>query len=388
LATRALAVWLDEARRAGCRVHHATLVPLLQLATTTRELKSAVVPVLDSRGRWLAGANPAWSWVAETGTPGSAETDADEWSRLPTERRTLVLRDLRAVDPVRARALLESTWSSDPAPARVELLRALSVGISDDDEPFLEQALDDRAASVREVAWVLLDRLPESRRARRLGNLLEPLVSVSGMVRKKAHVDLPAAPDAAAVRDGLGKAPKGRSQRGLWLQRLASGASFDVWTRATGLDPETIVRTLDDADALAGLRSAAVGRQDVTWSRALLERGWDPLLARWLPADELADLMLSRIAQVKTVSDLTSAARIAPGPWPADVSAKVVARLGRIERPKPYSTELADVLAGRLHPSVAPQVQRLAATDDGTVAALQQLSQYLALVPTITEAFR
>jgi len=50
--------------------------------------------------------------------------------------------------------------------------------------------------------------------------------------------------------------------------------------------------------------------------------------------------------------------------------------------------ELVEVLAGRLHPSVAAQVQRLAAAEDGTVTPLQQLSQYLALVPTLTEAFR
>jgi hypothetical protein len=388
LTPRAVEVWLTEAAGSRVRVHHATLPALLDLATATRQLRAAVVPVVDRRGVWLAGLNPAWEWVAQAGSTPATLVDEREWAALPTDARATHVRQLRAADPGRGRDLVASTWGSDSAGARTDLLRALGVGLGADDEPFLEQALDDRAAGVREVAYLLLDRLPDSARAHRLGDLLEPLVSTTGLVRKKVHVELPSAPDETAVRDGLGKAPKGRSQRGLWMQRIAAGAPLDVWTRTTGTDPATIVHTLDDRDALAGLRDAASARRDATWCRAFLDLGWDPVLARCLPADELVDRMLARVAEVKNLGELTAALRVAPGPWPARASEKILARLSRIERPRLHLVELVDVLAGNLHPSTAPEVRRLAATEDGTVAPLQQLSQFLSLVPTLTEAFR
>jgi hypothetical protein len=364
-----------------------SLVALLEAGTTQRALRPAVAAVIDERGRWLASLHPDWSWALAPGAPEAADADDAAWARLPTDRRAVQLRAVRGVDAARGLRLLESTWSTDDAAARAELLRALGVGLSLDDEAFLERALDDRAAGVREVAWLLLDRLPESARAARLGRLLQELLGVSGVVRKKVHVELPSDPDPSAVRDGLGKAPRGRSQRGLWLQRLAAGAPLDVWTRGTGLDPETVARTLDDDDALLGLRAAAVGRGDATWCRALLARAWDPTLARCLPDEELRRLMIDRLAQVKSLSELVGVARLAPGPWSPDVSAKVVARLGRVERPRSQLVELVDVLADRLHPDSAAAVQRLTATED-TGVPLHQLSQFLTLVPTITEAFR
>jgi len=391
LAPYTLSTWLRAADDHGLRVHHPVLVPLLEKATAVAELRPAVRSVLDSRGAWLAAANPAWSWAA-TDLSASTETalaaiDQREWAQLPTLERVVLVRRLRAQDPGAARALIESTWSSDPAPARAELIGALGVGLSLDDEAFLERALDDRAAGVREAAYRLLDALPGSARAGRLGQLLTPLVSVSGLVRRRVRVELPTTPTAAAVRDGLVPAPPGRSARGFWLQRLAAGAPFTSWTEATQLDPPTVVRTLDDADALAGLRTAAVARRDPTWARALLDLTWDTALARCLPGDEVADRMLARVDGVKTVPDLTAALQLSPGPWDERASSRIVARLARLERPPHVLGELVVVLAGALHPSAAPALARLVPADAGPNDPLHQLVQHLSLVPTITEAF-
>ena len=82
--------------------------------------------------------------------------------------------------PDLARTLVASTWSSDPARVRTDVLRALTVGLAPDDEPLLEAALDDRAGGVRDVATELLDRLPGSARAGRMGARLASLLSTSG----------------------------------------------------------------------------------------------------------------------------------------------------------------------------------------------------------------
>ena len=385
LAPYSLLVWLRTARATGRRAHHQALVPLLERASTTALLRPAVVPVLDHRGTWLAAQNPAWAWAAAGGDPAERADDGD-WELLPTLDRAVRLRRVRARDPEGGRALLESTWRQDAAVVRSELLACLEVGLSPADEPLLERALDDRAQGVRETAYRLLDRLPESRRARRLGDVLAPLLSTSGLVRT-IHVELPTRPTKEAVRDGLTAAPRGRSERGFWLQRLAAGAPFETWTRATGLDAATIVGTLGDADALAGLQGSAVGRRDATWARALLDRVWDPGLARCLPAEEVAQHMLARIERVQDVPELVSALRLAPGPWPERTSARIVTRLARLDRHPHHLPDLVATLAEGLHPATAGAVQRLAATGAGPTDPFHQLAQHLSLVPTITEAF-
>lgn len=408
LAPRAIEAWLREAARHGVRAHHATLVPLLQLATRTRELREPLLPVLDRRGAWLAAANPAWRWAVRTADPtagsvldpvdgptsgpvGASTSDAADpisWARLPTDRRAVQLRVLRATEPATARALVESTWQTDPAPAREALLGALEVGLSLDDEPLLERALDDRSAGVREVAWRLLDGLPGSARARRLGELLVPLLSTTGLLRRRVHVELPSRPTPAGVRDGLGKAPPGRSERGLWLQRIAAGAPLEIWTGVTGLDSRTVATTIEDQSAVDGLRAATVARRDATWARALLARDWDPQLVRCLPSEEITSRVLSRLASVTTAPELVSALRLAPAPWPRDVSAAAVGRLASVQRAPHHLPDLLGVLADGLHPDAAPAVARLAATGDGRRDdSLLQLAQYLSFVPTLAEAF-
>lgn len=388
LTPLALGVWLREAARAGVRVHHASLVPLLTAATAAPELREAVVPVLDSRGSWLSSRNPVWSWV-HAASPESEAVAAGDWASAPTERRAALLRSLRRTDPARARDLLDATWATDPAAARAELLATLEAGLSLDDEPLLERALDDRAAGVREVAHRLLDQLPGSARATRLAGVLGGLLSTSGVVRKKVHLELPQEPDAAAVRDGLGPAPKGRSQRGLWMERIAAGAPLETWTEVTGVDPAGVVRSLEDPDALRGLRSAVLGRRDADWARALLDVGWDGALMGLLPPDDAARRVLDRLEQVTTLHELAATLRLLPAPWSAEASARVVKRLTKLDPSAPGTADLVTVLALGLHPTAAPAVQRLAASSEGgRLTPLQHLVQYLSLVPTITEAFR
>ncbi|WP_034723140.1 DUF5691 domain-containing protein, partial [Intrasporangium chromatireducens] len=123
----------------------------------------------------------------------------------------------RRSSPASGRALVESTWDRDSAGARRAHLEALRVGLGPDDEELLERALDDRAASVREVASALLDALPGSARAARMADRLRPLLHQRGVRKRGLEVSLPDEPDAAGWRDGLTAPPRGRSARGWWL---------------------------------------------------------------------------------------------------------------------------------------------------------------------------
>ncbi|GAA5156496.1 hypothetical protein GCM10023340_44540 [Nocardioides marinquilinus] len=385
-----LGVWARAAGRAGVRAHHGALVALLESATADRELRDVVRPVLDERGTWLATQNPAWRWAArDAPAPATPEvTDAD-WSRSPTARRVATLTTVRAVDPARGRDLLGLTWSGDAAPARADLLGALAPGLSADDEPLLEAALDDRSARVRDVARGLLDLLPGSARAARLGALLAPLVSVEGRGRRaRVVVDLPGQPGPAGERDGLGRGPRGRSQRGWWLEVAVRGAPLEVWTTATGLDRAAVVGRLDEPVASTALRLTTLRRRDPDWARAHLEHAWDAALAAVLPAEERTTLAAARVRACASATELTGLLALVDGPWSETLSLDAVTRLAALPPTVADPGALTLLLATRLHPAARPALERLVGRGDALSRPLAGVVQHLALVPTIEESFQ
>lgn len=378
-----LAVWCRAAEQAGVRVHHAALVPLLEVATGEGDLRDVVRPVLDERGRWLAAQRKEWAWALGA-APDERVPEVEGWALLPTAARVAMLRTVRRTDPGAGLALLGSTWSSDPATARVDLLGALRVGIGLADEPFLEAALNDRSTKVREVARAVLDHLPASRRGARMAAVLAPLVSSRW---RKASVELPLSPDPAAVRDGLVSGPRGVSQRAWWLGVLTRGAPLSVWTDATGMKPERIVATLEEPAALLALRETALARGDVEWARAFVAHGWEPRLLRLLPADERAGVLTSRISATRQRVELVEVVRHLAGPWSEAVSSQVLHQLVKLPDAAVDDVLLARVLATRLHPASRPLVERYAARDTPLHDPLHRAAHYLSLVPTIEESF-
>jgi hypothetical protein len=63
--------------------------------------------------------------------------------------------------------MLEAVWKEEKADERTRFLNTFEFGLSMDDEPFLDAALDDRAQDVRQAAIELLGMLPESRYVQR-----------------------------------------------------------------------------------------------------------------------------------------------------------------------------------------------------------------------------
>lgn len=389
LATPALIRWLRVAAERERRVPATELPALLTAATKTTELQPLVAAVADARGRWLAAANPAWAWLDRPVAGPTGMPTPEEWATMPTADRVNLLYLLRRTDPATARALVESTWTTESARDRPLLLGALQVGLSPDDEELLERALDDRAGGVREAAQKLLDRLPGSARAGRMADRLRPLVRLSGLLRRSLEIDLPATPDAAAVRDGLGKKPRNwSSERGYWLAQLAGGAPLELWTEITGRSVLDTWRMLHDAsqDARAGVMRAAMARHDVTWLRAMIASGGrSSVLLKHLPPAEAAELAVSHLAAVPTY-DLAPTLVALAVPWSRRLAEAV---LDRIAADKDQAGALAAVLpllADRLPAEVLPRVQRWARAE-GAPRALSDLAQYLSFVPAIPEAF-
>lgn len=398
---RLLEHWAAECARAGRRIPHR-LLPAVLDAATGEPARTTVAAVVDRRGQWLAAQNPDWAWAVEQTRPAesveSVESvdsveglDPDAWARLRSAERLEVLALLRLQDPAAARALLLTTWDSDSAKDRRAHLAALRPGLGPDDEDLLESALDDRAAAVRDLAAELLDGLPTSRRARRMAARLAPLVRGSGLLRKAIEVELPDEPDAAAVRDGLGKAPAGRSQRGWWLQRMVAGAPYDVW----GHPADQVVSRLVDTDAIAGLRQATALRRAPDWAQALLDRGADTgldiELLTALPLRERTAWVAGRVAHTKRPGQIATMLQTLPPPWSPQLSALVVQRLKDDAQLGPWLGQLVPVLADGLHPDAVASLQawrERARLEPALDRALGRLVQSHSIRRTITEAFQ
>lgn len=383
-------VWLDAAEARGHRAPHHLLPELLDLASAKEQLRPGVRLVADARGAWLAAANPAWRWAAsetEPATDGPDPADAEAWARRPTDVRAQQVTQLRGSDPAAARALVESTWASDSAGDRSTLLSALRTALGPDDEALLELALDDRSTKVREVAVSLLDGLPTSARAARMAARLRPLLQTKGLLRKALEVELPVDPDPAGVRDGLTRPKRVGSVRGWWLQRLAAAAPLEVWTDAARSDPEGAWRMVTEQDARVGIVEAVLARGDTEWAAAIVADVWHPGLLALVPAEKLDAAATSQLSRA-TAAQVVTVIGAVPGPWGPAFSRAVLKRLAAEKDPTMLISQLAIRLATDLDPVSRPALDKWAAgLEPGARERVARISQYLALVPTIPEAF-
>lgn len=387
--------WTEAAAGTGHRAPYRVLPRLLDLASPQAGLHSTTAAVVGERGRWLADRNPHWGWVHTTSGPSFDVGDfVDTWDRLPSAERAAGLGQYRLLDPSGARELLRSTWSVDSAKDRAAHLATLAIGLGPHDEEFLETTLDDRAASVKETAIRLLDALPTSARAERMAARLRPLLHVTGMLKRGLEVDLPDDPDATGSRDGLGKPPPGRSQRGWWLEQIAAGAPLAVWTDATSTDPDTLLNRLLNTDARAGVRRAILARRDPTWAAAWLNRPtvqipFDAEMLGVMAPEARDRAALDRLGTRLGPMEVHAVYRHLPGPWTAALSRAVVRSLAHDKNPGSALQVSEEMLARNLHPDCIPDLERWIdqAEHNGIKTHLRNLISFQTVKRSITEAF-
>jgi hypothetical protein len=345
--------WLERCAATGRRVPARLLPAILDRAAVVRELRGPALAAGGPLLRWLAARNDAWSWAA-----GAAATAGDPtvWATGDGDRFAV----LAAADPAPRLAMVGATWSGERAADRARIVELL------DDEPFLEAALDDRAASVRAAAAARLATMPGSRLAARMAARLEPLVGTGGRLRRKLEVRLPEALDDAARRDGIVDAgvPAGTGLHAWWLVQIVASTPLSWWTARFGGTATDLVAVPHPAEVRTGWVQAAARQRDAAWAEALLgvAPGAAALLAVLPPGTAHAALERSLpAAKDAAVAKLLAAV---PGPWPAGLSRAVLARL-RVVKGAVAVEHALGVVATRADPSVGEDVEGwLAGVDD------------------------
>jgi hypothetical protein len=363
---------------------------LLPLALACPEDQRARLrAVLGARGRWLAAKNPAWSWAL------SASLSADDpppenalaiFEEGDLRERKRVFRQMRRHQPAVARAWLEEVWRQEKADVRRALVGLLREGLSLDDEPLLEAALGDRAASVRGRAADLLGHLPGSAFCARMRARALPLLTMkpaSVAAKLKAAIDgreasgtlsihLPEAFDPAWAKDAMIEAsPGGVGRKGWWVTQLIAATPLSTWTATLGASPAALVAGLRGNDLAApvldGWTTAALRQGERAWMGPLWDlwrrlggqgvltpRPQAALLAAMDPADAEARVC-DLLGDGTLLNDLLAAL---PRPWTERIGASYLDGLerwlGRLPQRRPQSNDpwLASLkLAGPAIPS-------------------------------------
>ncbi|MDJ0464028.1 DUF5691 domain-containing protein [Streptomyces sp. H27-C3] len=323
------------------------------------------------------------------GLATAEQTGYQLWEETAAERVGL-LASVRAREPGAALTLLTATWPTERAEDRLMFLDSLRTGLSDSDEPFLEQALSDRSRNVRSTAAELLSALPRSALASRMASRATTCVSLDRSDRtgdgERITVEAPHECDADMQRDGISpKPPAGRGERSWWLSQLVECTPLAAWTRRLGgrTAREIVALPVSDdwqEELQAAWCRAAVRQQDADWSRALLGTPSAPptsgpgtsslaersnLLAT-LPDGERADWVAEFIA-AHGLSEAFQLLGVCTVPWAAPLGRSVVDALDIAREAGSYPWSFSGVmgLAERcLHPGEASRLEILTTTPD------------------------
>jgi Family of unknown function (DUF5691) len=295
------------------------LVAAMDRARSDPELQPLVVASAGPVVPWLARLLPQLGWpLAPVGEPQVA------WARGTQAERLEVLRQQRAVDPAAGRSLLEAGVEKERAEHRAACYAALAVGLSPADETLLEQALDDRSPSVRQVAAGLLARLPSSAWAGRMADrALEMIRIVPAHGQDRLDVRLVAPVPPEWERDGVtSAAPAGTSLGAHVLHQVLSSAPLATWAQlAPPADLVVLASEHELGPNLCAAWAVATARQrDAVWARLLVEEIADPELVSALDAADLVAQAIRHATPDALLTPFTLALlETLPRPWPPNL---------------------------------------------------------------------
>jgi hypothetical protein len=266
--------WFEVAGPHSFRAPDALCSLLLEQTRARPGLREPLLELAGPRGRWLAAHHPQWRNLVR------AKPDDDQvWSHGTQSERRAWLVALRHRDPRAAGAALASSWHTEPARVRVELLATLAEGLTLDDEPLLESALDDSRAEVRRTAADLLARLPDSALAERMARRAARWLRVAD---GRLSAELPDRLDDADRRDGISDRTANTAYRldgapyvaAEWLRRVIAATPLRHWESLVGTPGRAATIGLPPdllGPVTAGWADATLAQGDTRWAATLFE---------------------------------------------------------------------------------------------------------------------
>jgi hypothetical protein len=331
---------LQRMQQVGLRLPYELLPAALDVKGAGE--RAAVVPVIGERGRWLSQINPAWAWVANY-LPISDDPDDVEtiWQEGAPGQREAVLRRLRACDPAQAREWLTASWKQEKAETRALFLKAFEVNLSNDDEPFLEKALDDRSTEVRAAASLLLASVPTSALSKRMQvRAAAMLFYERGAIHVRPFTELPR----EWLRDGIIlKAPEGTNEIAFRFGQVLSLVPPLHWEERFGMTASDLLdANYSDSHwrehVIHAWTKAAILHHNETWLMPLWEWYYRQKpksvhigLMRCMPREVAEQAMMHVLDNADKTDPVTwvQPLSVLPRPWSEQLSAHFLQQLGQ-----------------------------------------------------------
>ncbi|QRP49019.1 DUF5691 domain-containing protein [Amycolatopsis sp. FDAARGOS 1241] len=312
--------WLQTAARRGFRVAPEQIPVLADAARARVALRAPLAELAGPVGAWLGERNSDWAFLVAV----ADDAGDDAWQYgTPAQRQAWLERAL-AKEPAAAREALTATWRSEPADLRATFLTLLGGHLTPDDERFLDAALGDRAAAVRDTAVRLLGALPGTGFGERMAARLRQCVTVRQRSRRAGVlVFTPPGADETLVRDGV-RVPHGPGQDTARLRAIVAATPLAFWAEFG--TPADLVGLLVEGAPLAVIReswaTAAIRQRDEAWAQALVEaepgsRGTAALIGVLPPAKQAATV--AKLARGLKIEALTRLILDLPQPWPEEL---------------------------------------------------------------------
>ena len=308
--------WLVAMAQARKRVPEELLPALLDQGSIDPALRGEIVAVMGRRGEWLAAQNSIWAYATQ-------RDEKEVWETANDHERLLLLDRLRTVEPDKARELIATSWAQEAAKHRVFFLEKFANGLNSADEPFLNEALQDRSVDVRRAARRLLARLP-SEFSRRLQKLADQVLSFRKPLIGKARIEVTLPEDPIAWLKAndieIDSPPRNAAQsvgpKAWALKEMISLVPLAHWTERWQKPPLEIIRAGDESEwresFALGFVAAAQRFRNPDWIEALIsftsnDPQHPPLaeLAAFLPAPRLEALIMQTLKS--SAAELTDA---------------------------------------------------------------------------------
>lgn len=293
--------------------------------------------------------------------------------------------DLRRSDPATALRIVQSAWDIADAKARNTYLQPLGIGISLDDEPFLESVLDDRAKHVRLLAAALLNTLEGSRLVQRFTdqavNCVDYMIHKRTNTPDKLYITLPTAYTPAMKRDGIFEKPYNTTSNlpAYWLFQMLKHIPPSTWTKRWNKTVKQIVEasfnTPDYVDNLIiAWVDATITYKNAEWAEALMVHDLEDIypvtphyLIEIVHPDRREQIIENALSQypntLQTRAVPVHMLRSIDAPWSAHFSKFVLDRLLHYTDPNtPEDTFVLrnlPVIARSLAPSIIEEAETL-----------------------------
>ncbi|HEY1047234.1 MAG TPA: DUF5691 domain-containing protein [Bacteroidia bacterium] len=158
---------LDKIMELDCHLPFKYLASSLNLFGESNDLKNKILKCAGNRGKWLMN--------FYSGTPKIEQLPETIFIDGNTAERLWAFEKLRHTAPDQARELLESTWKTEPAAFKTEVLKKMRINLSENDENFLITATKEKGSKVVKEAYANLLVLPNSNVSKVLSDFVIPL---------------------------------------------------------------------------------------------------------------------------------------------------------------------------------------------------------------------